>query len=73
MAKYTAAYNIPEVVYDDICTQVQVKTPARVRTVFDTTPEADQGCNSEEFTHLTLCLRPVKKMPSEDYRKSKQN
>ena len=77
MAKYTAADNIPKAVYDDICTQVQVKTPARVnekpkievRTVFDTTPEADQGCKSEEFTGLTLCLRPVKNF---DYANNKE-
>ena len=77
MAKYTAADTKPEIIYDDICTQVQVKTPTspnekpkiEVKTVFDTVENGTQGCNSEAFKGLTLCLRPVKEF---DYANSKE-
>ena len=77
MAKYTVASTIPEVVYDDICTQVQVRTPAtadekpkiEVKTVFETEAGAGQGCRSETFKGLTSCLRPVKEF---DYANSRE-
>ena len=63
MAQYTKAE--PEVIYDNICTQVKITTPTEndqqkieVTTVLDTS-NSSLGCSTEEFTGLTLCLRPV--------------
>ena len=79
MAQYTVAGTIPELVYDDICTQVKVTSTIEddqpkieVETVFDTGKNASQGCSTEDFTGLTLCLRPVKDFEyanSKDYRR----
>ena len=63
MTQYTKAE--PEVIYDNICTQVKITTPTEndqqkieVTTVLDTS-NSSLGCSTEEFTGLTLCLRPV--------------
>ena len=67
MAEYTTKSEIPEIVYDSICTQINIAEPEEgtdqkieVKTVFDTTEGSGQGCTKEEFKGLTLCLRPVK-------------
>ena len=64
MAQYTKAK--PEVVYDNICTQVKIITPredyqpkVEVTTVLDKT-DASLRCSTDKFTALILCLRPVK-------------
>ena len=64
MAQYTK--DTLEMVYDNMCTQVKITTPTEndqqkieVTTVLDKT-NASLGCSTEEFTGLTLCLRPVK-------------
>ena len=64
MAQYTK--KDPEVVYDDICTQVKLTTTSdgeepeiEVTTVLDKT-DPSLGCSTDEFKGLTLCLRPVK-------------
>ena len=67
MAQYTVTDHIPEMVYDDICTQVKVTSTQgyeqpkiEVVTVFDSAANSSKGCNTAEFKGLTLCLRPVK-------------
>ena len=85
MAKYTITSDTPEIVYDDMCTQIKVKTLAseglkpeiEVKTVFDTSEDAEaiQGCKDEAFTGLTLCLRPVKNFDyanNHDYRQDQE-
>ena len=65
MAKYTTT-DIPELVYDKICTKVKVENPAEaneepkieVKTVI--AGGGNQGCDTDEFLGYTLCLRPVK-------------
>ena len=81
MAEYTIT-NTPEIVYDKMCTQISITDPAggtdqklEVNTVFDTTEGAGQGCMSNEFKGLTLCLRPVKEFTyanNPDYRQDQE-
>ena len=81
MAEYTIT-NTPEIVYDKMCTQISITDPAggtdqklEVNTVFDTTVGAGQGCMSNEFKGLTLCLRPVKEFTyanNPDYRQDQE-
>ena len=82
MAEYTTNTQIPETVYDSICTQIYIAEPEEgtdqkieVRTVFDTTEGSGQGCTKEEFKGLTLCLRPVKEFTyanNPDYRQDQE-
>ena len=63
MAQYTKEN--PEAAFDDICTQVKLTTTSddeekeiEVTTVVDKL-NPSKGCSTDEFTGLTLCLRPV--------------
>jgi hypothetical protein len=83
MAEYTSNPEIPEIVYDNICTQIYIAEPEEgtdqkieVRTVFDTTAGSGQGCTKDEYKGLTLCLRPVKGFTyanNPDYRQDRED
>ena len=82
MAEYTTKSEIPEIVYDSICTQINIAAPEEgadqkieVTPVFDITEGSGQGCTKEEFKGLTLCLRPVKDFTyanNPDYRQDQE-
>ena len=82
MAEYTTNTEIPEIIFDSICTQIYIAEPEEgtdqkieVRTVFDTTAGSGQGCMKEEYKGLTLCLRPVKEFTyanNPDYRQDQE-
>ena len=82
IAEYTVKNEIPEVVYDKMCTQVTVVKPEEeaekkieVASYYDLNPERQQGCQQENYIGLTLCLRPVKDVPyanSPNYRQDQE-
>ena len=82
MAEYTTNTDIPEIVFDSICTHISITAPEEetdqkieVKTVFNTTEGSGQGCTKEEFKGLTLCLRPVKDFTyanNPDYRQDQE-